>query len=144
MVNYWCTRPLFNYSRHFKNGAVCFPLRVGICGSSGFYMAFSTFPRIKLPAHCLFLRTQSRDCHFMKTKLAESKLPEGQEWMQTQTSTHPKHIPYKMPLTCLCRPTGNLRVLILDVKRKINVNLNKLCHLRGNSCRVSKGQFSVW
>lgn len=138
----------FNYCRHPQIGVFVFPYVLGSVDPLGLlclsrmYMAFYSFPRTKHPCFVFILRTKSRDCHFfMKNKLSESKLPEGQEWMQTQTYHHPiQNMPHTHSSACLCKPTGNLRMLILDVKSKINVKLSKLCHLGENRCRVSKGQ----
>lgn len=134
----------FNYSRHFQMGAFVFPYVLGsedpldFFGLSRTYMAFCTFPDSKStlppapPRHSVFIlrypqqglslflgKPNYQKVHFWR---ANTGCKHRHTVILSKTKQQKIHI--NSFYFTLCRPTGNWRMLILDVKGKISFKLN--------------------
>lgn len=157
MINYWCTWPHTITVFISKYGRLFSPACWDVWLLWGFFFnvsveciakAFYTFPNIKTPLLSVYFENPEQGLSLFLWKWNHQTvncLRARSGCKHRHTTTPSNTLSVQMPSTCLRRPTGNSRMLILDVKSEMNVKLNTLCHLRGNRRRLSKGgSFSGW
>lgn len=142
IINYWCSWPPFNDCLRSQTRGVCFPLHVGMCLSSGGFLHLMHSPKHSNPLLSVYFESPEQGLSlFYENQITRKHIARGARsgCKHRHTISRSKAFPILMPSACLCRPTGNSRMLTLDVKKQDECKIKQTAPFKRKVLQAFKG-----